>query len=250
MENRAGDMDPGRKGKEEVKRRSKDKELLTVMIFKEVGKVRRFTIAPSFLLWVSLFLLCYIVATIYFTNKYFDARRVNKMQAAKIAKLSSKLMDTTKDLGRSRQHIALLDDYISESREQGQEQESAVNYTESAFPKIVDIEDFKIRRDRSTINVTFRIVNRQSTGEPIGGYIFVLASVEDADQPEVWVYPSSPIKDGLPVDYRKGQRFLIQRFKTINSKYTLDKSMNRQLLLKILVYDRNGTLILKKVVEA
>ncbi len=249
MEDQDRDVGPGRNGGDEVKRRSKDREYLTIMVFKEVGKVRRFTVSSRLMVCASLFLLCYIVATVYFTNKYFAARRATRVQADKIAKLSNRLMETTRDLERSKQHIALLDDYISEDREQAPGQESTVNHTESPFPKIVDVEDLKIRRDGSTIDVTFRIINKQPGEEPLGGYIFVLAGVEGSDQPEVWVYPSCPLKDGLPEDYRKGQRFLIQRFKTISGKYTLGKSIDESLFLKIVVYDRDGTLILKKVVE-
>jgi uncharacterized coiled-coil protein SlyX len=249
MENQKRDMGPDSRGKKEIERGPQEKESLTVMIFREVGKVRRFRISSRLLFCASLFFLLYIVATVYFTNKYFDARRANKVQADKIATLSHKLMETTKDLERSRQHIALLDDYLSENTNQGPEPESPVDYTESPSPKIVDIEGLKIRRDGSTIDIYFRIVNMLSNDEPIGGYIFVLASEEDSDQSEAWVYPSSPLKDGFPVNYRAGQRFLIQRFKTVSSKYTLGKPTTKPLFLKILVYDRNGTLILKKVVE-
>ncbi len=220
------------------------------MIFKEVGKVRRFVISSRFILLASLFLLFYIVATIYIANKYFDTRRRYKVQEDKIAELSRDLIKTKKSLERKEQHIALLDDYINEGKELSQEPGPPVNYTESASPKIVDIDEIKVKRDISMINVTFRVVNRQSDREePIGGYIFVLASVKDSDQSEVWVYPSSPLKDGLPVNYRKGLRFLIQRFKTISSQYTLSRSINEPIVLRILVYNRDGILILKKVVE-
>ena len=248
MEDQEREVDPHGKGKHEIERRSKDRGFLTIMIFRELGSVRRFTISSRLLLCASAFMVFYIVATIYFANKYFDARRAHTMQAYKIANLSKKLINATRDLERSRQHIALLDDYFSEGKDQGTEPESSVDYTEPPLPRIVDIEDLRIRRDGPTVDVTFRIVNRQSDEEPIGGYIFVLTSVEDSDQSEVWVYPKSPLRDGVPVDYRKGHRFLIQRFKTVNSKYTLSKLVSKPLVLRILVYDRDGTLILQKVV--
>ncbi|UCF72901.1 MAG: hypothetical protein JSW35_00020, partial [Deltaproteobacteria bacterium] len=214
------------------------------------GKVRRFMISPRLILFASLFLLFYIVATIYVTNKYFDARRIHNVQADQITKLSRRLMKTTESLQRSKHHIALLEDYMSDAEAQDQEPESAGSYTELPLPTIVDIEDVNIRRDGATLYVTFRIVNRQSDEEPLGGYIFVLASPKDSDPSEVWVYPRSPLKEGLPVNHRKGERFLIQRFKTITSRYTLSTSIDKLLILKILVYDRDGTLILKKLVEA
>ena len=142
-----------------------------------------------------------------------------------------------------------MEDYIEEDKEQSPEPVSTSDYTESSSPTLVGIEDLKVKRDRSTIDVTFRIVNKQLNEEPIGGYIFMLASIRDSDRSEVWVYPSSPLKDGLPINHRRGQRFFIQRFKSMSSKYTLSRSTDKPLLLEILVYDRDGELILKKVVE-
>jgi len=256
MGNQERDMGPDSKGKKEIARPSKNKERLTIMIFKELGKVKTFRISPRVLLVAFMFLIFYIVATIFVTNKYlayfypFRSTGIDKMQAEKIVKLSRELIKTTKSLERSEQHIALLEDYIEEDKEQSPEPVSTSDYTESSSPILVEIEDLKVKRDRSTIDVTFRIVNKQLNEEPIGGYIFILASIRDSDRSEVWVYPSSPLKDGLPINHRRGQRFFIQRFKSISSKYKLSRSTDKPLILEVLVYDRDGELILKKVVEA
>jgi hypothetical protein len=255
MENQERDMGPDSKGKKEIARPSKNKDRLTIMIFKEVGKVKTFRISPRVLLAAFMFLIFYIVATIFVTNVYlayfypFGSIGIDKIQAEKIVKLSGELIKTTKSLERSEQHIALLEDYIEEDKEQSPEPVSTSDYTESSSPVLVGIEELKVKRDRSTIDVTFKVVNRQLNEEPIGGYIFILASIRDSDRSEVWVYPSSPLKDGLPINHRRGQRFFIQRFKSMSSKYTLSRSTDKPLILEILVYDRDGELILKKVVE-
>jgi hypothetical protein len=250
MEDQERDMGPLKKGEEEIRRRSKTKERLTIMIFKKAGMVRTFKVSPQLILWASLFFLFYIVATIFLTNAYFDIYRANKTQVDKIAELRRELIKTAKSPERSKQHIALLDDYITKAKDKSPKPLSTVDYTESSLPKLVDIDELKVERNKSTINIEFRIVNRQVNEEPIGGYIFALASIRDSDKAEVWVYPSSPLKDGVPTNYRSGQRFFIQRFKSMSSKYTLGKSTNKPIILEILVYDRNGKLILKKVVEA
>lgn len=239
-----------RKREREIRRPSKAKERLTVMIFKGVGKVRTFKISAHFLLWVSLFFIFYIVVTIFLTNLFIDYYRNNKMLADENAELRAMLIKAKKSLEESKQHIALLDDYITEKKDQSPRPLSTVDHTESSLTKLVDIDELKVERNKSTIKVDFRIINKQVNEEPIGGYIFVLVSIKDSDKSEVWVYPNSPLKDGIPINYRSGQRFFIQRFKSISSQYTLNKSINRPLIFKIFVYDRNGTLILKKVVEA
>ncbi len=250
MENQERDMGAIRKRERETRRPSKAKERLTVMIFKGVGKVKTFKISAHFLLWVSLFLIFYIVVTIFLTNLFIDYYRNNKILADQNAELRAMLIKTKKSLEESKQHIALLDDYITEKKNQSPRPLSMVDHAESSLTKLVDIDELKVERNKSTIKVDFRIINKQVNEEPIGGYIFVLVSIKDSDKSEVWVYPNSPLKDGIPINYRSGQRFFIQRFKSISSQYTLNKSINRPLIFKIFVYDRNGTLILKKVVEA
>jgi len=250
MENQERGMNPTNKRKKDIRRRSKNKERLTVMIFKGVGKVRTFKISSHFLLWVSLFFVFYIVATIFLTNLFINYYRQNRILADENAELRAMIIKTKKSLEESKQHIALLDDYITEKKDQSPRSLVTVDHAESSLTTLVDIDELKIERDESTINVGFRIINKQVNEEPIGGYIFVLVSIKDSDKSEVWVYPNSPLKDGIPINYRNGQRFFIQRFKSISSKYTLSKSVNRPLIFEIFVYDRNGTLILRKTVEA
>jgi len=250
MENQERGMNPANKRKKDIKRRSKNKERLTVMIFKGVGKARTFKISSHLLLWVSLFIVFYIVATIFLTNVFINHYRKNRMLSDENVELRAMLIKTKKSLEESQQHIALLDDYISEKKDQSTRSLVTADHAEPSLTTLVDIDELKIERNKSTINVDFRIINKQLNEEPIGGYIFVFARIKDSDKSEVWVYPNSQLKDGLPVNYRNGQRFFIQRFKSISSKYTLSKSINRPLIFEIFVYDRNGTLILRKIVEA
>lgn len=250
MENQERGMNPTDKKKKDIRRRSKAKERLTVMVFKGVGKVRTFKISAHFLLWVSLFFVFYIVATIFLTNLFINYYRQNRILADENAELRAMLIKTKKSLEESKQHIALLDDFITEKKDQSPRSLRTVDHAESYLTTLVDIDELKIERNRSTINVDFRIINKQVNEEPIGGYIFVLVRIKDSDKSEIWVYPNSPLKDGIPINYRNGQRFFIQRFKSISSKYTLSKSINRPLIFEIFVYDRNGTLILRKIVEA
>lgn len=249
MESAVRDKSLDRRRGKEIRGRSKGQERMTIMIFKNVGKVQTFKISSRLIFWASLFFLFYIVATIFLTNEYFDIYRINKMQAYKIDELRREIIKNTKILERSKQHIALLGDYIRENKEQIPEPMSKVDYTESSLPKLLDIDELKIERDGSDITINFKIINRQLNEEPIGGYIFVIASVRGADQSKIWSYPNSMLKGGFPVDYKKGRRFFIKRFTSISSKCTLSRSVDKPLILKLLAYDREGRLILKKIVE-
>jgi hypothetical protein len=249
VENQDRKMGAVKGEKSEIRKAPKANDRLTIMIFKKVGKVRTFKVSRHLLLWALLFFLFYIVGSILVTNAYFDEYRTNMVRSKTIATLTSELAKTKKDLERSKQHLAFLDEYIGEDKELTPEPMFRADYTESSLPKLVDIDDLKVTRDGPTFHVSFKVFNRQTNEGPIGGYIFMLASVKDAERSEVWIYPSTPIKDGVPVDYRKGTRFFIQRFRTITGTYTLNKEVHGPLILQILVYDRSGILTLRKVVE-
>jgi hypothetical protein len=250
MEHQERDMGSSNKGRGEVKGSFKGDDRLTIMIFKGVGKVRTVKISLRFLLGASVFLLLYIVATIFLTNAFFSASRTTKIQARTVATLTGELGKKREALERSRQHSALLEEYLKDEKEQTPEPMSMVDYTESSFPNAVEINDLTVKRNRSELQVDFKIINTQPQEEPIGGYIFVLAIVKGPEKSEVWVYPNATLKNGRPIDYRLGQRFFIQRFKSITGNYTLNKAIDDPIILEVLVYDRNGGLILKKMVEA
>ncbi len=250
MENQEREAAPIGIEEEKAKRRSKTQERLTVMIFRGADRVRRFKISAHFLFWASLFFVAYLIATIFLTNLFIDYYRKNRILANENAELRTIFIKTKKSLEESKQHSALLEDYITGKSDQSPRPLSKGDHTESSLPNLVDIDELTVERNKSTIIVDFRIINKQANEEPIGGYIFVLASIKDSDKSEVWVYPNSQLKDGLPVNYRSGQRFFIHNFKSVSSKYTISKAINRPLLFEILAYDRDGKLILKKVIEA
>jgi hypothetical protein len=243
-------MDSAEKGKSEAKEIFKGDDRLTIMIFQRAGKLRTVKVSPRFLLGASAFLFLYIVVTIFLTNAYFSTSRRTKLQEETIASLTGELGKKGEALERLRQHSSLLEEYLKEGKEQTPEPMSMVDYTESSSPKLVTISDLTLKRNHSKLQVDFKIVNTQPQEDPIGGYIFVLTRIKGLDNSEVWVYPSAQLKHGRPVDYRLGHRFFIQRFKSVTGDYTLNKVIDDPLILEILVYDKDGGLILKKVIEA
>jgi hypothetical protein len=252
-----GDKDKikGRDSKKPIRRSFKNQKRLTVMVFKNVGRVVTFKVSPGILLFAALFFVFYIIATIFIINEYFDIYRIKKMHTGKIANLNMEIKIANKDIERFKEDIAFLNEYIEEQKNQSSEpvpepvSEVEPNEPSVAASRLVAADDLKVKRDKSTINVRFKLVNTQSDGQPIGGYIFVIVSLTESGKTERWVYPSSPLKDGVPENYRKGRRFFIHRFTTIDGKYKIGKTTDKPLTLKILVYNRDGDIILTKISE-
>jgi hypothetical protein len=233
--------------KREKRRPPKKQGRLTVIVFRKFGKARTSEISPRLVVFAISFLIFYIVATIFMTDEYFATYSAHKMQARKITHLSSELTRIRKSLEKSQRRSALLDEYIKEEKGQSSETMPTGGSTEPSLAKLVSIEELTAGRDGPTLHVTFKVINEQPDEAPVDGYIFVLASPKD--QSRVWVYPSSPIKQGLPVHYTSGHRFFIQNFMPISTTLNLSESMDEPLTLEILVYDSDGDLLLKKAAE-
>ena len=242
-------MAAGSTKKSKVKNRTPTREPLTIMVLKRTGTVWTGKVSALLLIGAALFFCCYIVITLVVLYHYFELTRTHETSQARQTELTHALDTAHKELERANQQSALLEAYITEKREErlASAAEGEVP-PEPTFPDLVDISQLTVAHQDSVLTVTFNIINTQEE-TPISGYIFVLAQLKGADHDQMLIYPPCPLNDGLPVVFQRGQRFIIKRFKTIRSKYTLTGPLTEPLMVKILVYDDQGTLIFNKTVE-
>jgi hypothetical protein len=121
--------------------------------------------------------------------------------------------------------------------------------TISERPKVVDVRDMVIRRDGARMNIRFDLVNIQEGHNRVGGYVHIIARDYSADPPRLWVYPQEDLRDGVPVNYRKGQLFYINRYKPIKGKFHLNSQDRAPSSIFVLVYDQSGKTIFEKEFE-
>ena len=242
-------MAAGSTGKRKVKGHTSKREPLTIMVLKRTGTVWSGKVSALLLIGAGVFLCCYIIMTLVGIYHYFELTRVQERSRAHHAELTHALDATHKQLERANHQIALLETYITEKREErldAAHKDTVV--PEPSFPELVDISQLTVTHQDRVLTVTFKIINTQKD-TPISGHIFVLAQIKGSDHDEVLVHPSCPLSDGLPVDFNRGQRFRIKRFKTVRSRYAVAGPLEEPLILKILVYDDQGTVIFTKTVE-
>jgi hypothetical protein len=255
-----------------VKGKPKKEDSITIMIMRSVGKVRSFKIAPLFLYLLTVFLLLNIVATIYFGNRFFDLRHVESLQSEKIKQMENEASKNQKTIHRNQQHMAILEEYIRNiENPKERKSSSGTNIflpqksverepervtknlttvkTEEAAPPVVDIKDVAIKKEGSKMRVNFRVVNLRELDNPIGGYIHLIAVGKDGYSPSAWTFPNEELRDGVPVDFRRGQLFLIQRFKPIQGNFFLSSNADPPAAVKVLVYNQTGTLLLEREFE-
>jgi hypothetical protein len=268
MEDQERGMAPTQSKAPSVKDTGHHTRYLTVTVIRSIGKIRTFKISPRTILLASIFLALYIISSIFIINDYFDLREVNNTQSERIKQLENDLSKVKKALLRSNQHLALLEDYIHNGETgKGQETKVASNRDQKDVGTIrgaknvtkkgvlekrsemaVDVTDVVIQKEGYLLTIDFRLINLQRGKGPVQG-IHMIAKSDKTNSPQEWIYPRERITDGIPVNYRRGHFFRIQRFKQIKGRFNLLPNSETPTSIKVLIYNQAGESILEKEFE-
>ncbi len=277
-------MAPTNSGVPPVKKKPQDGDRMTIMIIRSLGRVRSFKISPHIAFWAILFFILYIPFSAFIINNYIELYRGKRTQSTKIEQLEKEVIQGEKNLRRFRQHVTLLEDYIRHLEEPNspkkEKSDTRVNdnikeksdtpkveiirketvITDAESPAIeseedvkpigaVDIKDMIIQKEGGRMSVEFKLVNMNPGETAVGGYIHLIAIGNDLNPPPEWTFPRVQLEEGMPVNFRRGQLFLIQRFKPVHGKFFLTPNSEPPTALKVLVYDQSGLLILEREFE-
>ena len=243
------------------------------MIVANLGKVRSFKISPRFLAWSFLFFVFYIVVSIIIINDYFEKRWTNDVLTEQLESLQFEIEGTKNELYSSKQHLALLESHLYSKKTEAKKEEvkppadSKIQEENTTIPAednlskkvtgkpqeipsdIVDIEDLEIKKGKNKFTVFFNLVNVHEENKSINGYVHIIAVNKKSDPPQSWTYPKVALQNGIPIDYKRGQLFLIKHFKTIRGEYFLSSGADLPSSIRILVYDQSGKMLLQKEFE-
>lgn len=278
MEDHRREMDSDQEEIPAVSEQSFSPKNLTIMVIRSVGKIRSFKVSRRLLFWAVIFFLAYIIISLYHINSFWDLRYKYRIQLKKLELLEDNLAKDRKRLLQTRQHVAILEDYVQSVQETGkkesvqeerkkesvqeeikkakaeiidkvEEDAREVEGEEGKRLKVVDIEDIVVQEENSGMRVNFRLVNMQPGETAMEGYIHIIAMDKKNDFPPEWNYANDKLNKGLPINFRRGQPFLIQRFKPYYRTFNLSSKSELPSAIRILVYDRSGSLILEKDFE-
>ena len=239
---------------------------LTVMVIRSVGKPYSFKISHRIILWTSLIVIAYMLVSLYTLNRFFFLHRQYNIQSEKLEKLEKEHDNNLKTLNLTKEYVTGLEEYIKNSSDlkrvgnQSLQKEEptakAIDIIEADLYKkdrdeqktlsIVDIKDFVIKKEGSAIVIDFRLVNAMQEQDALEGYLHIIAMDKKGNYLQEWSYPSDTLKDGFPVNFRLGQSFFIQRFKSYHRQFGMSLNSELPKAIRVLVYDRSGKIILKK----
>jgi hypothetical protein len=242
---------------------------IQIMVSRGIGKVRGFSLSPFILLVSSIFFALYIIASVFVINDYFYKLRINRVQVEKLERLNKQLEETRILLFRSEQRLAILEKYGHDAKagpdisrgpvlsddtgskkvEENDEMNAEDDLKERPKETHVEIKDLIISKEEEKMMVSFKIFN-VNQAETARGYVHIIVTDKGSDPPQLWTYPKEALRDGLPINYRRGRLFVIKNFRTIRGEFFLDTNSESSLSLNVLVYNRDGDLILQKEFEA
>jgi len=250
----------------------------TVMISRGLGKVRSFSISSRFLVWTSVMLALYVVGSVTVIFLYVGELKTRTVQSDLVEKLAHETEQTRQALYRARQRLRFLEDVIYTSHGEDEREgdvpgpEIATEVPEEPVPQKevpeepvpqkealetqaeperleppVTIKRLITKRIGGRLSVKFRLVKTQPGRRQLSGYVFIIAENSRSNPPQLWTHPKVALKDGVPIDYKRGQSFKVRNYRIIRGKFFLDPDTETPSLLTILAYDTSGETILKKV---
>jgi len=260
LEDQRRGMDADQREDQPIREKSLNPKELTIMVIRSVGKMRSFKLSRRTVLWTSLFLLAYILISLYTINRFFDLRNRYNIQSERLERLEKDFNENMRLLTQTKNYVIGLEEYIKNTGNQQGEKPMSVQKTEEATEivdrtdkkiplNLVDIEDAVIQKEESGMSVDFKLVNTIQDASAIEGYIHIIAMDKKNDYPPEWNNNLDRLQDGYPVNFRSGQPFLIQRFRPYHRQFNINSNSDLPKTIRILVYNLSGDLILKKEFE-
>ncbi len=110
----------------------------------------------------------------------------------------------------------------------------------------MEIKDIQFKRTDSDLTLDFKLTNMRAEQKAAEGFIHIIVMDKDRQCPPEWNSAYNKLSDGVPVDFKHGQEFLIQRFRPYQRQYKPDPDSELPSFIRIIVYDRSGQQILEK----
>ncbi len=117
--------------------------------------------------------------------------------------------------------------------------------------KTVSIEKFTVTKDGKNGDLLVRFDIRNISKKPgdVSGRIFTVLKPENQNDSQWLVVPTSPLKNGVPSLFRKGQYFSIAHFKPV--KFRIKNESNPDFFKKasIFIFNNQGDLIFENLIN-
>jgi outer membrane biosynthesis protein TonB len=123
--------------------------------------------------------------------------------------------------------------------------------TEAVSSESLVVENLEVspKAEDYSVRFQFDLKNMDPHGTKINGYAFVVFKPEEGSQDHLRASPWTPLKEGRPAIYKRGQYFSIARFKVVRGRMPQIQDVGRFKTATVYVYSETGSLLLEKVYQ-
>lgn len=126
------------------------------------------------------------------------------------------------------------------------ETKSQVTAPEEAVTDPMEIRGIDFQRTGSELTLNFILANKLAEQKTAEGYIHIIVMNKNKECPSEWNNSYNKLSNGFPINFNRGQQFLIQSFRPYQRKYKTNPDSELPSFIRILVYDQSGQKILEK----
>jgi hypothetical protein len=130
-------------------------------------------------------------------------------------------------------------------------QYDADDSVETVSEEALEVENLEIWKQagQHSVRFQFSLKNVNATGKKMKGYTFVVLKPGEGSSEPPRGSPWTPLQDGQPSIFKRGQFFSIARFKYVRGKIPEIQDVERFKTATIFVYTESGNLLIEKVFD-
>ena len=124
------------------------------------------------------------------------------------------------------------------------ENSDTVEVSPGSYSDNVTIEELQVMPSNDSLLVSFRLVNNIESEQSANGYLVVLAEHDSGLLERYGTFPDIDVLPGNALSFTSGDSYSIKRFKQVEAAIMLGDRPSKYNRLKVLVFDRQGELLL------
>jgi len=230
----------------------KESKFWTLMVIGGSGSIFSFRVGKPLVVTLTCFVLMFLAFTVVAVIFYRAVSTENEMLKKDLDKVRSNLLAISKARDRALVRLMAFEGEAEPALQVSPVQPGKTGETEK--PVVLEnlsIEQLEIWKEieSSSVNFQFMLKNIDPQGRKVRGHTFVVLSPEEGAQEALKVFPWTPLKDGRPAIFRKGQFFSIARIKSIRGTFPDIETTECFKAATIYVFSETGSLLLEKVYE-
>jgi len=238
---------------------------LTIILMRDVGKIRSLEIKTERLFYIMILLVILILASLYFTCGYFFLARERGQLISDYQKLELEFKDLDKKVENSEEYkiwsgkvLSSLLNSVEITKPKKNSRPGAVSIEASEESPLVNIlssevsiGNFQAKTEESNsfMEISLNIINNYEDHRPISGYIIMMAERNENDNPVYASFPAVDIKDGIPANFKKGQFFTIKYLKSVKGYIIKPQEEWQPEKITVFIYSDKGNILYEEPFE-